>query len=271
VLTFVVRAAIVIPLAEVSYRYIETPFRRGVPQAWFAERKAQLAEGYPLERWELLGGAAVLAVLLGIGVGFTNAPGAAIDTSNVSAAPTTTAPATTSTSVALPLPVPTTTTTTAPPQADHYYFLGDSVMVGIKPMLLAKFPTAAVNAKVGRQFGEGESIVRFLESKSQLPTTRMVVMLGANGPIDERAVRDMVARTGPDRIYFVNVHTARRWGPPNTARLGALSAELGFKVIDWASLAKAHPEWFRDDGTHPSAPGRQALADLIASNIPPLP
>ncbi len=255
--TLALRLAIAVPLAELSYRLVERPIRAGVPQEWLGRRRREIRTAGDLRPPEriALGASSVALIAVVIGLVTATEP-----KQEAPPAPATTSTAPTTTSIA-----GTTTTTAAP--SDHLYFLGDSVLLGISPTLKGALPTATVNAKVGRQFNQGRDIVRFLDSRDQLPTTKIVVMLGANGPIDESAVRDMVGRTGPDRIWFVNVHTARNWGPANNEALAALSQELGFEVIDWASLADAHPEWFRKDGTHPDPDGQRALVDLIAATL----
>jgi hypothetical protein len=193
---------------------------------------------------------------------------------------TTTTPAVTSTTAPAPPPAapPPTGPLTSPPLpppapgfvAGSVTAVGDSVMIDYQDPLQADIPGLNVQAAVSRQWGDGEAILSQLKAAGQLGAV-VIVALGTNGPIGPSDFDAMMGvLSGASRIVFVNVHVDQPWQDTNNAVLAAGVARYPQAVlVDWATLAAAHPEWFGPDGTHLAidGPGAQALAALIASKV----
>jgi lysophospholipase L1-like esterase len=78
----------------------------------------------------------------------------------------------------------------------------------------------------------------------------------------------MIGLAGDRRVLLVNVKVARPWQDLVNGRLAAAARRHpNAELLDWHSLASAHPEWFADDGAHLRPAGAQAFAELIRSNL----
>ena len=174
-----------------------------------------------------------------------------------------------------PRTVQTTTTTTLPPPgpgfvAGRVTAIGDSVMIDYQDPLQADVPGVVVTASVGRQWGDGETIIQFLKAEDGLGA-EIVIALGTNGPITDTDFDTMMATLrGASRVVFVNVHVDRPWQDSNNAVLARGVARYPNAVLaDWASLAAQNPGWFAGDGTHIAidGPGAASLASLVATSL----
>jgi hypothetical protein len=148
--------------------------------------------------------------------------------------------------------------------------VGDSVMVAYRDPLEADVPGINVDAVVGRQWGEGESILQSLKTDGRLGSA-VIVGLGTNGPITDSDFDTMMSILGgATRVVFVNVHVDRPWQDPNNAVLASgVTRYKNVVVADWATLAAQNPQWFGADGTHIAidGPAADALAALVSSAL----
>lgn len=175
------------------------------------------------------------------------------------------------TTTSAPLP----TTTTLPPPgpgfvAGRVTAIGDSVLLDYQGPLQTDIPGLLVTASVGRQWGEGEAIARYLKSLDALGA-EVIVALGTNGPITDADFNAMMATlSGASRVVFVNVHVDRPWQDANNAVIaGGVSRYPNVAMVDWAALASQHPQWFGGDGTHIGIDGlgATALAALVTTTL----
>ncbi len=158
----------------------------------------------------------------------------------------------------------------APPSLSRVTAVGDSIMVDYQDPLKADVPGINVDAAVGRQWAEGESILQSMKTEGRLGS-EVIVGLGTNGPISDTDFDVMMSILGgATRVVFVNVHVDRAWQDPNNAVL-ALGATRYRNVVvaDWATLAAQNPQWFGADGTHLAidGPGADALASLVSATL----
>ena len=158
----------------------------------------------------------------------------------------------------------------APSPMPQVTAVGDSIMVDYRDPLKTDIPGITVDAVVGRQWAEGESILQRMKTEGQLGSD-VIVGLGTNGPISDTDFDIMMSVLGgATRVVFVNVHVDRPWQDPNNAVL-ALGATRYKNVVvaDWASLAARNPQWFGADGTHLAidGPGADALAALVTRTL----
>jgi hypothetical protein len=153
------------------------------------------------------------------------------------------------------------------PRPTQVTAVGDSVMVAYKDPLKADVPGVNVDAVVGRQWGEGESILQGMKTAGQLGSA-VIVGLGTNGPITASDFDTMMSIVGgAARVVFVNVHVDRPWQDPNNAVLASGATRYNNVVVaDWATLAAQNPQWFGADGTHIAidGPAADALAALVS-------
>ena len=185
----VLRFALTIGAAALSFRYVEQPVRQGALGRWYkAVREAKGAERARVaSHTAATTGVVALGVVL-VTVGLATArparltPGlaAVVATPNTTATTVTTAPA-------------TTPATAAPnPALPRVAAIGDSVMLGATPALAAQVPGVWVNAQVSRGFGNGIDLIRSLHDNNQLGDT-VVVHLGTNGVITDGQMEALLA------------------------------------------------------------------------------
>jgi peptidoglycan/LPS O-acetylase OafA/YrhL len=282
-------------ITEASYRFIETPIRKGTFGASLARiRRSPLAG----PRNALLGVGAVLTSLtLFAGVGLATAPvvenevrelldATADATCDVVNDPTcsgvvttdpavvpdeTTAPDDTTTpddttdssgSGVTPAPVETVTTQAAP-AAIAKLALGDSVMQGAAPSLVEQ--GFIVDAVESRQFADGADAIATLSSQGRLGDV-VVVHLGTNGYISESDMtRMMDALAGVPQVLLLTIDVDREWTADNNAMVyDAANTYPNVFLLDWAGNAAACPgDCFASDGYHLRTDGQKYYAALI--------
>lgn len=250
--------------AELSYRLVETPLRG--------------AGANPLGRWH------TRAVVAGAGLGTASIALAWVGPPPV-AAPNATAAAIYGTQPAAeaaeepafwaPHRAPSLLALADHPRADEapmpldpsqgprrrITVIGDSVMLGARDHLLRAIPGALVDAKVGRQGGEGLERIQAFRSNKTLGDI-VVLHLGTNGYISERYYREMLKQLSDRQaVVLVNVFADRRWTEPNNQVISRLAAEFGnVRVVDWSGMASRHPDFLVADGVHLTSAGIRALA-----------
>ncbi len=158
----------------------------------------------------------------------------------------------------------------AAPPIPRVTAVGDSIMVDYRDPLTADIPGILVDAAVGRQWAEGESILRTMKTEGELGD-EVIVGLGTNGPITDADFDTMMSIVGgASRVVFVNLHTDRPWQDSDNAVLARGATRYPNVVVaDWATLAAQNPQWFGADGTHLAidGPGADALASLVARTL----
>ena len=297
---FVFRIALTVGAAELSFRFVETPLRKGALGRWYSDlQTSDGARRRALARRGLSVGAvfAVLVVLIGTGLyrASTSAdrdeielaamgeaaadlagmpvdpdddPSAPVTTDTTTTTTTTTAaPATTAEPGATTTTAAPTTTAPAPPNQTNAVAVGDSVMLGAQSALAAAMPGIRVDAKVGRQFTAVSDVVGWYASEGLIPGP-LVVHAGTNGTFSDADLDRMMERAGDRKVLLVNAKVARPWeGLVNQRLAAAAERHPNAVLVDWHSLATAHPEWFAADGAHLRPDGARAFAELIRGQL----
>ncbi|HEY3724216.1 MAG TPA: acyltransferase family protein [Acidimicrobiia bacterium] len=274
----ILRLAITVALAELSFRYVEQPVRQGALSRWFKALRASTGSDRisMAARTAVLGGSLLLGVVL-VAVGLANGqpapipPGldakAAAAQTSVTTTPLPTTPATTA-----PGSAPTTPTAPPNPAIPRVTLIGDSVMVGAANALQQALGPVRIDAAVNRQFGTAIDILNAIKASGQLSDT-VVVHMGTNGVITQGHM-DAIMNILKDRkrVVFVNLKVPRRWEQIDNDVLAANVAKYpNAKLIDWHTIGNAHPEYFYQDGIHLNPTGQRAYAALIQQQTSPNP
>jgi hypothetical protein len=253
----VLRIALLLGVAELSYRYVEMPVRRGaLGRAWVHLRE----EGLPRPSTALAVGAAALAgVVVFTGVRVLTAPAAgAVGGWDTGGAATT--------AVAPPLEADFERMRIAEgldPRPRVTAF-GDSVLIGASRAVQEAF-RLDLNAEVGEQASEQ---LRTIEQQAAAGELRDTVLLhvGSNGIITEDQLRGMLtALRDVEQVLLVNVRVPRRWMEPNNALIARVAPDFpNVRVVDWAQASAKHRDWFVDDRVHLTAEGAKQYTQLLA-------
>jgi peptidoglycan/LPS O-acetylase OafA/YrhL len=295
----VLRLAITFALADVSYRVVEEPIRRGTFRLRLAER-ARFATSRPNPAMAATFSSVVVVGVLAMSLSGTASTSSAqpwdpvpIDepTVTVTVPPDTWRDPSTTTSTTEP-PVDTSPTTTVadeavptteqtvppppppppsppPPPAGpepvrSVHAVGDSVLLASRDALTAVLgESVRIDAVVGRQPWDGVPLVQGWAPSH--PHEHLVVVLGSNGILRPEHVDEIMAAAGPERrVVFVTVSVPRRWqDPTNDAIRGRAPAHPNARIVDWQAMAAANPGFLGADQIHPTRAGAQALSAAI--------
>jgi peptidoglycan/LPS O-acetylase OafA/YrhL len=285
----ILRLGLTVGIAELSFRFVEMPIRRGVIQRYAARVKA--ASGARRRRLRLVAtamiGATVVSVIavalllaattrtagetvvaadvaaaMGIASGGPTevslddgSEGPAVEPSAASSGGTgTTSPATAG---ATPPATPTRDTGTVSA-------IGDSVMLGARSVLKDVIPGTRVDAAVSRYPGAFiGKLKRYVAGNRLAPI--VVLHPGTNGVLPESMMREMLdILVDSPRVVVVNTNMPRTWREPNNNVMADVVPEYPNAVLaDWRAASLDKPEYFASDGIHLTEKGAKAYANLI--------
>jgi peptidoglycan/LPS O-acetylase OafA/YrhL len=277
--------AFVLVLADLSYRYVELPFRG----------KARLP-AIP-ERWMRFARPALLVSALGVVVvvgwsGIVSGGGHHVDSAAASTARVAIVRPTSRPAEGEPRPDAGGTSPAAssggpspghsadrrpgegppddapPTEYPRIVALGDSVMIGAKDKLAARLgPGFSLSAEVGRQANEFVEIVQRLRREGHAPEA-MVIQMGNNGPLygeDMEAIRKATAVVG--QLFLINDHAPVSWvGESNRALAEAAREWPHTTLVDWRSASESEDGLLWDD-IHLTPAGAGVYARLISATV----
>ena len=156
------------------------------------------------------------------------------------------------------------------PRGKEIDVFGDSMAVGSLHALRYYFPGVQIDAKSNRRWSDGQTQVR---SAGDSLRRAVVLAFGTNAGTDEQTVRALIKDIGPDRmVVIVNLHADRltRITKDNSTLEEIAKDHANVAIADWDAAVSADPDQLQADGIHPSLSGahvyakviRQAFADL---------
>jgi len=247
----------VLALADLSYRFVELPFRGrarlpGLPDGWLRVARPAL----------LVAVLAVVAV-----VGWSGLSGGSGHRPEAAAASTATS--------ARVRAEPTTPVAERSGPGDprairtpRIIALGDSVMIGAKDKLAGRLgPGFSLSAHIGRQAEDFVEIVTRLRREGHQPDA-MIIQMGNNGPLygdDMAAIRKATADVG--ELFLVNDHAPVDWLAESNHALADAAAEWPHTtLIDWKAAAESEDGLLWDE-THLTPAGAGVYARLITAAV----
>ena len=280
VIEFVLLFALALVVTEVSYRFIEMPVRSGgLREAWGKFRHSRLESDREKRQGIIAIGVVVAVVpifalvslataqvkLDDIGQSLADGESGVVNvmssTTTVAASQTTVAGITSDTSVNAPQ------TTTLDGQVIEIIAIGDSVMLGAANVLTERGIT--VDALKSRPFRQALEIGNYLKSVNRLGEI-VIIHLGTNNYVDQKTLDEiMVPLADVDTVVFVTNHVpSKKWEEPNNLLLRSMPDQYGnVKILDWYTIAVAHPEYLYGDKIHLNPEGQAVYADLIMQAI----
>lgn len=142
--------------------------------------------------------------------------------------------------------------------------IGDSVMVDIGESFKSSVSKSRIDGKVGRQLYQTLPLVKANYSQYKKSSDQVVLELGTNGDFTVKQLDDLLNQFGKAKIYLVNTRVPRIY-EANVNRLLADAAKRKSNVtlIDWNKRSQGHSEYFAPDGVHLEYKGVLALKDEI--------
>jgi hypothetical protein len=153
---------------------------------------------------------------------------------------------------------------------------GDSMTVGAKPILDARYPSWSIDAKWGRGVTQLPSRINLWLSLHENPPAIAIIALGTNEEAGwDKADYQAALRMFPynTRVVFVNTYRPAIPAPGDGSLYSAWMRDLAAKrpmttVADWRGAAIANPSYVSEDQKHQSQPeGATAWANLVISAV----
>jgi peptidoglycan/LPS O-acetylase OafA/YrhL len=257
------RLAVILVAAELSYRYVERPIRTGAlselprwlasPRSYPAMFRAKAVEG-------AIGATLALTTIGVVLVTSGASSGSPSDATFVQPAP---GPV-----VQSAAPRPGTRPPLPAESADRgsISVFGDSVVYGASYQLRAA--GARVSASEGRTFADVLKELVAAEATGTLGET-VVLHAGHNGPAEKEALVEVLDTLFDHRVYLVTLQVPRTWESYNNS-LFARAAEKypNVALLDWQEKVSGHAGWLYSDQTHLTAEaGRAGYAKWLLRQV----
>ncbi|GAA6526455.1 acyltransferase family protein [Intrasporangium sp. DVR] len=139
---------------------------------------------------------------------------------------------------------------------------GDSMMVGSIHALAYYFPGIRLDAKSNRRWADGLAAV---DARADRNRRAVVLAFGTNAGVDPGAVEAVLDALGPDRmVVLVNLMGPfARIEEDNATLAAAAQSRANVIVADWAAAVRNHPEQLQADRIHPSLEGSHLFAKTV--------
>ena len=226
----IARVLIVLALADISLRAIEIPIRNGVVQNWFRGMKYRTKIMQKRQRIFVASVTAFIVVISGSSVALAWQRDQSIIVE-----------------IKPELELPDTVMGVS---KSGLWVTGDSVILGIRSKLAMQEEIALINARVGRQIQE---LIKEVEAdKPRAGESKVVLNVGNNNSVSrEDMFKLMELLKNQPKVVVVNTSVPRTWRDGNNKIISeVVSSYPNAVLVDWASIAENHPEFFAPDGVH---------------------
>jgi len=270
---WIVRMGLTFAVAEVSYRYLEVPVRRGaLSKTWRRWREQGMAHAGAKTAGVAAGVAGAL-FLTGTAIAAIPAPNASDYLGgrteigqDLSAEP--------AVAEAKPLehseqpgqpeqseqppPVVTGADLTKQPMTA----IGDSVMLGAAGALQRAF-NVTVDAAVSRQFPQIVQRIQARQAAGQMQDV-VVIHAGTNGTAYWDMLKTTLDGLRDKQVVLVTVHTPNSWMADSNRNIKGMANQFdNVRIADWEAASEGRREYFVYDGTHLSGEGVKAYVQTI--------
>jgi peptidoglycan/LPS O-acetylase OafA/YrhL len=145
------------------------------------------------------------------------------------------------------------------------FIIGDSVVLGAYKYLKKYIPNSDVDAKVGRQFKELEDI---LSSKNLEKYKKVIIALGNNGYVKKSDLENILDRLKDKEVYLVTVKVPKPWQNDVNNLLKKMAAERpNVHVVDWYYVSQDKEDIFVNDKVHLNPKGAKLYASILKNSI----
>ncbi|WP_099221374.1 acyltransferase family protein [Listeria costaricensis] len=290
----VLQVAATFIIAELSYRFLETPIRKKGFIAFvkgFKHRTYPVIKNKPVGKWAAISGLALLLLIFSLGMSGilpvkTNAENTV---TQVKSEPD--KPSQKETDPPKQAPDEQPSSDDPPPQnsdgsnddqqsqtppaddagQDQILYqqtlaIGDSIMIDIEPYLRDAVPNVTIDGKIGRQLVDAISLAPSYQ-QFNTSSSAVVLELGTNGPFSEQQLDTLLDDFDQAHIFLVNTRVPRGWESEVNESINEQSDRPNVTVVDWYSLAINHSNYFGSDGVHLTKTGSEAYVNLLVDSM----
>ena len=273
-IAFVVKVAIVLVIADMSYRFVELPIRNG---AIGSRLTVWRAAGIPRPQARTLMTTAITVVVLSASlVGMYRVP--APDAGNLSGIGGITAidedPVAVVEAAEVPDDEPLINAQQAATVQNEIQakippvVFGDSVVLGARESLKAVLGEISIDAAVSRQPEEIAERIRTRRDERRLGPD-VVIHMGTNGIVQEEDLKPILEELRDrNRVVVVNVRVPRVWMNPTNEVIGSLVGQYpNVRLADWNAVSKGKKGYFAPDGVHLTKTGAEVFGNLVNDTL----
>jgi hypothetical protein len=276
------RLAITLAAAELSYRFVEMPVRRGALGRAWAAWKAK--GGFAFAGRAALAGVTSAALVVALGFGLARAQEPTLEdllggvdavgnenlTPTASASPTATASPSPGASTPAPPPGPPVLAAGQDAFGLPMTVVGDSVLLAARDAIEKKFPKVVVDAKVSRQADEVFERIRDRKAAGKLGDV-VVIGVGTNGTVTTSNLVDtLTLLKDRSRVVVLTPRAPRPWTMQAVRSIQAAVAKFpggNVRIADWRTFSAGNRDWFYADGIHTKSKGSAQMAVLIRDTL----
>jgi len=265
------RVALILGLAELSYRLIEVPLRAGTLRSWTSRL------GLLRRQVATVMLTAAVAGLLVAGTGTSRAepprtialpslaPLATPPTLPSGTEPVSRSPATMlSTPPALGVAPPAATGATPPPPTKPALSAyGDSVLLGAATPLRSATSHLHLDAVEGRPAYDVLDDVA-ADARAHRLAPDVLIHVGDNSVIDPGQLRATLRALTGHHVVLMTLRVPRDWQDPNNQIIRSMATQFPYvSVVDWCRLSGGSNDWLYADGLHLTPDGAVAYTRLV--------
>ncbi|KAB3520765.1 acyltransferase family protein [Corynebacterium sp. zg254] len=245
----VVAVVISLPLADLSYRLIETPFRRRGIRGTLSSLKGG---------WTVVAAVVVLCAVAGTVYGVATAPQKTQLEQQLEAA------AARQTKPAEKADIAAQSVSRTMPTGDQITGIGDSVMLASTEGLEDLFPGIYVDGEVSRHYVAVPDIVSAMEANQTLDKF-VVLGFGTNGEAFPGQLDEIIDQLGPDRvIVLMSPYGHKEWLDGARDQVYEYARKYpNVYVGDFCNLAAEDTSVLIDDKIHPAPAGQKVYARAV--------
>jgi peptidoglycan/LPS O-acetylase OafA/YrhL len=271
---FVVKIAIVLVIADLSYRYVEMPIRNG---AIGSRLTVWRAAGVPRPQIRTFMATVVTVTVLSASlVGMYRVP--APDAGNLTGIGGITAIDEDPVAVVEPVAVTNSDPLITAQQAAQVQneiqakippvIFGDSVVLGARESLKATMGEISIDAAVSRQPDEIAERIRTRRDEKRLGPD-VVIHMGTNGIVQEEDLKPILEELRDrNRVVVVNVRVPRVWMKPTNKMIESLVTQYpNVRLADWNAVSKGKKKYFAPDGVHLTKTGAKVFGTLVNETL----
>ena len=273
-IAFAVKIAIVLVIADLSYRFVEMPIRQG---AIGTQMKVWRAAGVPRPQAKNLVSSIVVALVLTVSlVGMYRVP--VPDAGNLTGIGGITAIDDDPTSNPVPeIPFDSDPLIRAQQAAQVQkdiesklapVIFGDSVVLSARNSLRRIIGKISIDAAVSRQPEVIADRIRLRRDERRLGPD-VIIHMGTNGIVQEEDLKPILDELRDrNRVVVVNVRVPRVWMKPTNKMIDSLVTQYpNVRLADWNAVSKGHKGYFAPDGVHLTKTGAEVFGNLINDTL----